>query len=230
MRETLTWVAYGVRAEMKLDDYSEKDGKRVWLENKEIDRLVDVYDDPEKRIALMLAGKAGLRRSEVVSVQKKDFENAADGFLRIWGDYAKRDKYREAPIPNELNHIVAAYTHDFDGEREVVDACGTTVYRWVRRAADELQDETGDEGWGYLDVHDLRRSWGGHLLWDCGCLPTAVMEFGGWEDWDTFADHYMGEMSPKAQQREREKVFGNGEGDDGNVFEPRTSAISGTYG
>ena len=216
---------------MRLDDYAEKDGKRVWLTEEEIGRLVDVYEDPEKRVALMLAGRAGLRRSEIVSVQKKDFEMAPGGFVRVWGDYTKRDKYREAPIPDELNHVVSALTHGYSDDDEVVDASGTTVYRWVRRAAEELQEGTGDEGWGYLDVHDLRRSWGGHLLWDCGALPTVVMEFGGWTDWETFAEHYMGEITPQAQQREREKVFGGREGEaESETFSPRTSAIGEAYG
>ena len=216
---------------MRLDDYAEKDGKRVWLTEEEINRLVDVYEDPEKRVALMLAGRAGLRRSEIVSVQKKDFEMAPSGFVRVWGDYAKRDKYREAPIPDELDHVVSALTHGYSDEDRVVDASGTTVWRWVQRAADGIQEETGDEGWGYLDVHDLRRSWGGHLLWDCGVLPTVVMEFGGWTDWDTFADHYLGEITPQAQQREREKVFSESEGGEGgDVYSPRSSAIGQSYG
>lgn len=215
---------------MRLDDYTEKDGKRVCLTSEEIDRLVNVYEDPEKRVALMLGGRAGLRRSEIVSVTKQDFEHAPDGFVRVWGDYSKRDKYREAPVPDELEHVVSALTHGYSPEDEVVDASGTTVWRWVQNAAEELQDETGDEGWGYLDVHDLRRSWGGHLLWNCGVLPTVVMEFGGWSDWETFAEHYMGEITPEAQQREREKVFGGREGEEEReTFAPRSPAISETY-
>jgi len=216
---------------MRLDDYAEKDGKRVWLTMEEIDQLVDVYDDPEKRVALMLGGKAGLRRQEIVSVEKKDFKKAPDGFVRVWGDYAKQDKYREAPIPDEVKHVVSALTHDSTPEDEVVEASATTVWRWVKRAAEELEEETDDEGWSYLDVHDLRRSWGGHLLWNAGVLPTVVMEFGGWSDWETFANHYMGEITPQAQQRERKKVFGRLEGEDEKeTYAPRSPAISQTYG
>jgi len=28
----------------------------------------------------------------------------------------------------------------------------------------------------------------------------------GWEDWQTFRDHYLGEFSPEAIRRERQKV------------------------
>lgn len=57
-----------------------------------------------------------------------------------------------------------------------------------------------------MDVHDLRRSGGGHLLWDCGCSPMAVMEFGGWSDWSTFEDHYIDELTRQAMDRERGAV------------------------
>jgi hypothetical protein len=32
------------------------------------------------------------------------------------------------------------------------------------------------------------------------------MEWGGWEDWETFRDHYLAEFSPEALRRERGKV------------------------
>jgi hypothetical protein len=32
------------------------------------------------------------------------------------------------------------------------------------------------------------------------------MEWGGWEDWETFREHYLGAYSLDAQQRERQKV------------------------
>lgn len=208
---------------MRLDDYAEREGKRVWLTSDEMERLITTQDDEARRIAFALAGRAGLRREEVVSVTLADFRQAPDGFVRVWGDYAKRDKYREAPIPDDLERDVAYY-HDRAEDEPVVDVTGTTVYRWVKDAAAELEVATGDSGWAYLDVHDLRRSWGGHLLWNCGVLPTVVMEFGGWDDWQTFADHYMGEITPEAQQRERAKIdYAGGEGEGVELpFNPRT--------
>jgi hypothetical protein len=34
----------------------------------------------------------------------------------------------------------------------------------------------------------------------------VVCDWGGWNDLDTFLDHYRGTNSPEAQRREREKV------------------------
>jgi len=217
---------------MRLDDYDEKDGKRVWLTSDEIDLLIDQAQSPKQEIAFKLGGRAGLRRSEIVSVTRNDFTHGPDGFVRVWGDYSKRDKYREAPIPNNFQSYVEGITANQAPDGPVVDVSGTTVYRWVRRAAERLQADTNDKGWSYLDVHDLRRSWGGHLLWNCGVLPTVVMNFGGWEDWQTFAEHYMGEITPEAQQRERSKIdYVGGEPEENTVpFNPRTHGAQQAYG
>jgi hypothetical protein len=38
------------------------------------------------------------------------------------------------------------------------------------------------------------------------------MDWGGWEDWQTFRDHYLAEFSPEALRRERGKVSWLAEG------------------
>jgi hypothetical protein len=143
----------------------------------------------------------------------------------VWNDYAKRGKYRETPIPKELSSSVRTLSYERDPDEPIVDVEPNSIYRWVKRAGKRQYAATGDEGWTYLDVHDLRRTWGGHLLWDCGVLPAVVMSWGGWEDWETFRNHYLGEMSPAAAEREREKIsFVSGDvesdSDAGPVFEP----------
>jgi len=223
---------------MRLDDYNEKDGKRVWLTSEEMDMLIDEAETANQRIAFTLGARAGLRRSEIVSVTPNDFNHGPNGFVRVWGDYAKRDKYREAPIPNDFAAFVDGMTQDQPPDMPVLfnskknqGIAGTTIYRWVKRAAERLAAETNDSGWQFLDVHDLRRSWGGHLLWNCGVLPTVVMEFGGWEDWDTFATHYLGEITPEAQQRERSKIdYVGGDPEEDTVpFNPRTAGARSAY-
>jgi integrase len=217
---------------MRLSDYPEKEGKRVWLTVNEIERLAAAAADPVKELGYRLAGQAGLRRSEVTSVTWDDFAFAPDGFVRVWSDYAKRDQYREAPVPDDVTTIARTLAHERASDAPVVDVSDSTVYRSLRRVADDLESETGDRGWSYLDVHDLRRSWGGHLLWDCGLSPMAVMEFGGWSDWSTFEEHYMGEITPEAMDRERAKIdYMGGEPDtDAVLFKPESPAAAEVYG
>jgi hypothetical protein len=37
-------------------------------------------------------------------------------------------------------------------------------------------------------------------------VTCVTIAWGGWEDWETFRDHYLGEFSPEAIRRERGKV------------------------
>lgn len=192
---------------MRLKDYDDKEGKRVWLGRDELQQFIDEAESPQQQIAFMLAGRAGLRRNEIIKVKFADFvQNQTGHHVRIWQDYAKRDKYREPPIPDELYSIVNTLSYDHEPSDEVVGVeAGSTIYRWVKRAANRMRAETSDEGWQFLDVHDLRRTWGTSLL-EQGVLPTVVMSWGGWEDWETFRAHYLGEFTPEAIRRERKKV------------------------
>ena len=101
---------------MRLADYDERDGKRVWLdqtdEHNEVDSLIGEAKSPEQEIAFRLGAQAGLRCEEIASVTPNDFSHAPDGFLRVWNDYAKRGKYRETPIPEQLASSVRTLAYD----------------------------------------------------------------------------------------------------------------------
>ncbi|MFW5900386.1 MAG: site-specific integrase, partial [Halodesulfurarchaeum sp.] len=79
------------------------------------------------------------------------------------------------------------------------------VRNWVREAADRVRAATDDEGWRFVTPHDLRRSWG-TLLVDADVEPGMIMVWGGWEDWETFREHYLGAYSMKKQKEEQQKV------------------------
>lgn len=191
---------------MRLQDYEERDGKRVWLSNDELNRFIDDAKTPIQKAAFLFAGRVGLRRSEIVQVTMNDIVEGPTGHhVRIWEDYTKREMYREPPVPDQVVHIAETLAHDIGPGTELVDVSPNTVYRWVKRCAERQWAETNDAGWKYLDVHDLRRTWGTYLL-ERGVLPAVVMDWGGWEDWETFRTHYLGQFSPEAITRERQKV------------------------
>ncbi|WP_049980280.1 tyrosine-type recombinase/integrase [Halolamina rubra] len=66
-------------------------------------------------------------------------------------------------------------------------------------------DETGEDRWRYLTFHDLRRTWAGQLAY-ADVDETIALRWGGWNDLDTFLNHYRGDATEKAQVRERGKV------------------------
>lgn len=213
---------------MRLKDYSERDGKRVWLSNKELELFVDQAQDPRQDIAFNLGARSGLRRKEMLDLRFRDLTETDTGWvIRVWE--GKGDKYREPPAPDTLVSTIRTLRYDHEPDDRVLGTeHGSTIYRWVSRAADRCRAATGDEGWQFLDVHDLRRSWGVQLL-EAGVLPSVVMEWGGWSDWKTFRDHYLAEFSPEALRREREKAPWLRTGSTGDVetgspgFNPRGS-------
>lgn len=194
---------------MRRKPYPEReDGMRVWLAPGELDELLDVVAErgTVERVAVELAGRAGLRRGELVEVVAGDVVDGPGGkWLRVDETTAEKGGYRETPIPAPLAARIDAVGDRRDVDEAVVDRTAKSVYRWVTNAGEFLAQKHGDEGWRDLDVHDLRRTWGTHLLED-GVLPTAVMDFGGWTSWEVFRQHYLGELSPRALRRERAKV------------------------
>jgi integrase len=189
---------------MRMKDYPERDGKRVWLSEAELQRLIEHRDDnhPEMRAAFLLAARCGLRRKEIVEVTPADLASTEHGrVVRVWA--GKGDKYREVFAPDGLADVALGMNRAPDDP--LVDVDPSTIYDWVARAAKRCYAETGDEGWLEVGPHDLRRSWGVRLL-ESGVLPSVVMELGGWEDFQTFRDHYLAEFSPEALRRERGKI------------------------
>jgi len=191
---------------MRLKDYDTQDGKRVWLSEREIQQFLDEAQGPRQRAAFLLGVRCGLRRDEILEVRPAHLHETEIGqVLRIW--HGKGDKYREVPVPVELATIITtlADQEDVGNARVVGTEHGSTIYRWVQGAGERLREETGDPGWSEIGPHDLRRSWGIRAL-EAGVLPSVVFEWGGWDDWQTFRDHYLAEFSPEALRRERAKV------------------------
>jgi integrase len=215
---------------MRLKDYDQRDGKRVWLSEKELQLLIDNVDSehPEAKAAVILGGRAGLRRKEIVDITPADIVRTDHGqVVRVWE--GKGDKYREVPAPDELTDILLGMAKEPD--ESIVNCDPSTIYDYVQRARERCQAQTRDEAWQFVGPHDLRRSWGVRLL-ESGVLPSVVMEWGGWEDWQTFRDHYLSEFSPEALRRERGKVswLGQNGGSSGEIGSSISYAQFGTSG
>lgn len=191
---------------MQLKDYAEREGKRVWLTTDEVDLLLQQTDDTRQKIALGLGVRSGLRRAEIVAVTPQDIVETPGGLrVRVWN--GKGDKYRETPVSLNLHSTIEAYAdvRSESDETPLVDVQTRTVERWVKNAARACEAETDDGGWSHLTPHDLRRTWG-TLLVESEVEPGMVMEWGGWEDWETFREHYLGAYSAEMQRQQLEKV------------------------
>jgi integrase len=192
---------------MRLENYENQDGYRVVLSNEERNKLSEEIQETESRLGWKLASECGLRRQEIEHVRYKDMKkrNIGDWVLRVWEDGAKRSKYRETPVPSELAVQVRTLRETVaeDESERIVSSSMRTVSRHIQAAAEELSEE--DEGWEHLTLHDGRRTWANALL-DDDVSPLQTMEWGGWDDWKTFRDHYLSDFSEQHQSEEIAKV------------------------
>lgn len=192
---------------MNLREHEQRDAMKVWLSSGEVDQLLVVAKDTEQRIAFGLGARCGLRSHEVLDVTPNDVVESDAGTMLVV-HHGKGDQYRETPMPTELATTIATVA-DVRPESEsapLIEPNHTrTLRRWVNRAAEQLAEETGEDRWRHLSFHDLRRTWATNLR-NAEVDPLMACDWGGWNDLETFLEHYQGRYSPEAQRREREKV------------------------
>jgi integrase len=179
----------------------------VWLSRSEVEQLLGVADDPLRKVAFRLGAEVGLRSHEVVEVRPKNVVAGGEAGQMLVVPEGKGEKLREAPIPESLADTMdaAASFGGVDADEVLVDRSTRSVRNWVQSAREELASTTGEDRWEYLTFHDLRRTWAGQLA-NADVDQTVALRWGGWNDLDTFLNHYRGEATEKAQARERRKV------------------------
>ena len=193
--------------------HAHDDDKKVWLGTDEVQTLLDAPDDENKRLAYALGVRCGLRSEEVTEVRPDDIvETDAGTFLLV--REGKGDTYRETPIPNSLANTIraAARFRSEPAADPVVTSESSdpgvstrTLRRWIETTRTSLATNTGEDRWEHLSFHDLRRTWATQLK-GADVDALLVCDWGGWDDLDTFLDHYRGTYAPDVQAREREKV------------------------
>jgi len=187
---------------MFAEPFETDDGYRIWLDLDETDQLLAAADSREERIAFALGVRSGLRVQEIVDVEAKDVVSTSAGpRVRVW--HSKGKQYRETPTTKDIL-AMAETVADLQGEETRLVDHST---RWVQRHLDSVTAELGDgdEMWQYVTPHDLRRSWATLMSADIDD-PLLIMDFGGWEDIETFLEHYRGSYSPAVQRRELANV------------------------
>lgn len=192
---------------MNLEQHKSREDMKVWLSQEEIELLLDQPDDREREIGLALGVRCGLRSHEVLDVAPAHVhETDAGTMLRIW--HGKGDKFRETPMPDSLATTIRTIDdfRDADSDESILGISSTrSLRRWVRKAADQCYELTDDEGWNHLSFHDLRATWATQMR-GADVDSMVVCDWGGWNDLETFLEHYRGTSTPEAQRREQEKV------------------------
>lgn len=199
---------------MKIDNYPEKDGYQISLSDHEREVLLNDLCCTSDEHAWILASYCGLRRKEIEAVEFRDIFQRETGewFVRVYEDFAKRDQFRETPIPERFAYKIKATVEandDLDEDDEVVfEHSMRTVSRHLKKTVREFAEEDErDRMWEYVRLHDGRRTFANRML-DSEVEPLQVMEWGKWRDWRTFRDHYMQDFSEKHQSEQLAKVDG----------------------
>jgi integrase len=188
---------------MFAEPFDGKEGYRIWLDLDETNQLLAATDSREERIAFALGVRSGLRVQEIVGVKARDVVSTSAGpRVRVWNSKGK--EYRETPTTKDIL-AMAETVADLQGpETPLVDHSTRWIQRHLDSVTSELADDS-DEMWTHVTPHDLRRTWATLLSADIDD-PLLIMDFGGWEDIETFLGHYRGSYSPAVQRRELSKV------------------------
>ena len=94
---------------MQLENYRDLDGRRVRLNDRERDELLEVVeDDTRKTLAFGLMAHSGLRSQEVVDARREHLYQSESGqwFVRV--PAGKGDKERATPTSATLAGMIRA--------------------------------------------------------------------------------------------------------------------------
>ena len=191
---------------MRLEEYDRAEGRKVWLSKQEVELLLSEVTDMRRSIAIGLGVRCGLRAAEIVDVTPADLATHDTG-PRVRVEHGKGGQYREVPLPIALDSSLQAFSQaqGLAPDASIVGRSTRSIERWVSQVANTLRVETNDEGWKYLGPHDLRRTWGTILVAE-RVEPGLIMSWGGWDNWETFREHYLGAYSPDMERKEMDKV------------------------
>ena len=194
---------------MHRQPHDDRDDKMCWLSAGEVDQFITGVDDTTRRLAFALGLRCGLRSCEIVGVTPDDLTRGPQGpMLNVREDVAKAGKYRETPVPSTLATTIrtVADVRTESDSSPLVGRSTRTLRRWVEQRGDQLARETDTDGWRDVTAHDFRRTWATLLAGHDGVDALLVCQWGGWEDLETFLEHYHGAHSPEVQRQARESV------------------------
>jgi integrase len=180
---------------------------RVWLSQEEVELLLDHTDDRIHQLAFELGVRCGLRSKEILQVAPAHIRDTAAGDMLVV-DSAKNDSTRQPPIPSDLATRIKTIgdVRDEDPEEPVIDASTRTLRRWISAVCEDIADDDDEyDMWSEVSMHDLRRTWATALKGE-DVDAMVVCDWGGWNDLETFLEHYRGKFSPEAQRKQRDKV------------------------
>lgn len=166
-----------------------------YLTADEFERLRRRTETYREELVLLLAGRVGLRASELTRVRPGDLRERERGgethyLLRVpENDGGARTAY----VPREVAHAVRQFANaeDVADDQRLVDVSARRVQMLVGSVTDRTDDLRG------VTCRDLRKHFAHRHLVAEGIAPQVVQAVGGWSSLDSLAP-YLDEPTPAA--------------------------------
>ena len=166
-----------------------------YLTADEFERLRRRTETYREELVLLLAGRVGLRPSELTRVRPGDLRERERGgethyLLRVpENDGGARTAY----VPREVAHAIRQFANagDVADDQRLVDVSARRVQMLVGSVTDRTDDLRG------VTCRDLRKHFAHRNLVAEGIAPQVVQAVGGWSSLDSLAP-YLDEPTPAA--------------------------------
>lgn len=186
---------------------------RVWLTQQDIDTLLK-HCTYRQLVACSLGAKAGLRSKEITQVKPRDItSNNNTHYLTIregkdtTGE-KEGGKRRKTIIPESTHSDISRYCMEegIQQDEQIIKVTPRRLREVIKNAVRETADSTNNKDWLKVSSHDLRRSWGHHLLVAKGMNPRVVMALGGWANYKTM-ERYLHKATERELEQEWNRVM-----------------------
>lgn len=171
---------------MLTEEHDDGDGRRVWLDESEVDELHSLATEQKHRIAMALGALGRLRSHEIVQVTP-DHVVSTDAGVMLTIPEGMGEKYRETPIPETLDssiRTIGVY-RDEPNDEPVIPNPARTLRYWIQNSRETMALESHDDRWHFLTSHDLRRTLAGQLA-NADVDEMVALRWGGWNGIDGF--------------------------------------------
>ncbi|WP_158055385.1 bacterio-opsin activator domain-containing protein [Halorussus halophilus] len=159
-----------------------------FLTTTEYERLRRATETYREDLVVAMAGRVGLRPSELTAVRPTDLrEHERDGecFYCLTVPEGDGDT-REAYVPREVAHDLRKFAASNDVSRQ--DPFVGVSSRRVQMLVSDVADRV--EGLHYVTCRDLRKHFAWRHLVNEGLSPRVVQSVGGWKSLDSLARYY----------------------------------------
>ncbi|WP_227356572.1 bacterio-opsin activator domain-containing protein [Haladaptatus salinisoli] len=197
----------------------ENDGFLTTAEYERLRRGTETYRED---IVVALAGRVGLRPSELTRVRPADLRPHERGDERFYllaipeGDGETRDAYVPADVAHDLRKFAAA--NDVGRDDPFIAVSPRRVQMLVGDVADRV------DGLGDVTCRDLRKHFAWRHLVEEGIDPRAVQAVGGWKSLDSLAPYLDAPTAAEIVDAFASRTRGRGRGRGGRAARDSRSA------